>query len=140
MKTKKDRIGQLQSTLTTLQNDRKTSGGLDCELERILKKHRIFFTPYHGRTLTGGAAKKLIDNVDSIMDELIVVAKDALRKTHLSKGTECVPREDEMLAVLEEHRQLLKAQDLVYSGLRKISPTKREMGQTRKALELMERL
>ena len=140
LKRKKDRIGELQSTLTTLQTDRKSSGGLDCAFERILKNHKIFFTPYHGRTLTGGAAKKLIDNVDSIMDELIVVAKDALRQTHLSKGTECVPREEEMLAVLEEHRQLLKAQDLVYSGLRKISPTNREMEQTRKALELMERL
>ena len=109
-------------------------------MERILKKYKIFFTPYHGRTLTGGAARKILDNVDAIMDELIEVAKIALRKTRQEKGSEYVATEEEMIAVLEQHRQLLKAQDLVYAGLRKIDPTNREMEQTRKALGMMERL
>ena len=85
-------------------------------------------------------SRKLFDNVDSIMNALVTVASITLRKTENDKGMGFAPTQKETVSLLEQHRQLLKAQDLVYVGLRKIYPTKEERKQTRRALELMEHL
>ena len=57
-----------------------------------------------------------------------------MRETH---GTTGLPNVSEMAETLNQHKQLLKTQDLVYYGLKLIDPTKLEMTQTRTSIVRM---
>ena len=51
-----------------------------------------------------------------------------------------IPSDDEVNAVLDKHYSLLQMQDAVYSSLRIIAPTEKEMGETEERIAMMEKL
>ena len=81
-----------------------------------------------------------MDNVDSVFADLEKVCTDSLNDMREAHGTEVTTTVKEMKTILLKHKQLLKAQDLVYFGLKKIAPSKTEMLQTRNALVKMSKL
>ena len=50
-----------------------------------------------------------------------------------------IPTDDEAIAYLEDHREMLFYQDAVYGNLRIVHPNKKEMKETRMSIRLMER-
>ena len=99
----KNRITEIQKQLTSRQDERQFSKGLDCKFEKILRCHGICFTPYHSRTLTGVGCRRLMSCVDLIMDELTEANCQAAMRTHENHLEVCIPDENEVITVLEEN-------------------------------------
>lgn len=118
----------------------KSERSIDTKLEEIFARYNVYLQVYHGGSLTGGDILNLLRNHDAIISELIDVCITVLNDRRLIRPHQIpIPTDDEAIAYLQDHNELLFYQDAVYGNLRIVHPNKKEMKETRMSIRLMER-
>ena len=116
---------------------------LDAKFIAILKKYGIQIQAYHGGSLTGGHILSIYKNLEEIFDELKKECLNTLSTRRDEEGNLPIieiPSDAEVEKVLEDHFDLLQIQDAVYSSLRIIAPTERELEEAKERIQIMKNL
>ena len=110
-------ITRLKAKLVEFRSVRKkTDGGLEDLMLRVLRSIGVELTRYHGGTLAGMDVKKLVANASFVFDEFAKILK-------AKKRSECRLSDDDIDRLCEEHKQCLLLWDGAFSLARGINPT-----------------
>ena len=113
-------ITRLKKKLVEFRSERKKSdGGLEDLMLRVLRSIGIELTRYHGGSLAGMDVKKLIANASFVFDEFASILK-AKKKSDSKLSDEDIDR------VCDEHKRCLLLWDGAFSLARGINPTDRD--------------
>ena len=110
-----------KETITKLRKERGWNvDSLSFSFECILKSHNIKVEAYHGGDFNGVSCRKILDNIDKIMQEIKDVVRNGRKKpSNVS--------DEEVLTKLEKYECLMKMLDSTLSQMMIVNPTQSEV-------------
>ena len=125
-----------------MKNSKGDERGLDSLIADILGKNlKIYPQAFHGGDMNGVHCRKLIANIEMIMDEVNKVALKRLNERMIRNTQELnVQKQDKFRMKIDKFTNLFHVMDIVFSGLRVVDPTEEEILETKKANFVLENI
>ena len=93
---------------------------ISSSVERILQSHNIEVEAYHGGEFNGVSCRKILDNIENIMQQIKEVVKNGRKKPSNISDTE-------VLTKLERYECLMKMLDSTLAQMMIVNPTQLEL-------------
>jgi hypothetical protein len=143
-KMKKQRCTELKARVKKLYNKRlKMSSSIDTILEVIISSFGVVIQAFHGGAMQGNACKRLVEQIDDVMEKLIPLCAERLnqRRQIAFANAECdAISNEQMVTQLGKYRELFIVLDESYSLLRTVAPTEEELLRTEQVIKIEEKL
>jgi hypothetical protein len=139
-KKKKQRRTKLNALVKKLFMTRfNKSQSLDTVLEVIISTFGVVIQAFHGGSMQGNACKRLVEQIDDVMDKLIPLCVECLNERRQIAFANAISNE-EMVTQLGKYRDLFIVLDESYSLLRTVAPTEEELRRTEQVIKIEEKL
>ena len=143
MKETKIQLKSYQDQLEVIRKNRSCDEfGLDSLIGNVLGKNlNIFPQAYHGGDMNGVHCRKLISNIELIMEKVKVIAMKRLDERIINHKKQMNGDERDILTnVIDNYTNLFHVMDIVFSSLRILDPTAIEIEETKKANFVLENI
>lgn len=139
-KKKKQRRTKLNALVKKLFMTRfNKSQSLDTVLEVIISTFGVVIQAFHGGSMQGNACKRLVEQIDDVMERLIPLCSECLNERRQIAFANAISNE-EMVTQLGKYRDLFIVLDESYSLLRTVAPTEEELQRTEQVIKIEEKL
>ncbi len=124
---------------------RNRENGADGMLDDILQNHNIPVKVWHGTTMTYGACRDLMTKCEAVMSDIEAdwIGRIRERNKHLDQDEHEACRsytEEEAKQIIEKVKDMLLVQDVLFSHVRTMNPTWKEVKRVRRSIKMLEKL